>query len=123
MIKRRNSFGIRKDVLKENYNDVLEMNNEKYLIDTFQLQNFSLNSKLISIGNDKEKHVVIAYDYDYDNDEIYCHFGYENTYTHVTIESQGFNSYETTLTIDFNNSHNHSNNYVVESISNGISKF
>lgn len=169
MIARRNSPGIRKDILKESYTDVREMNNENYLIEALQLENFSLHSKLISIGNslgyidfddeifplktnfnqrmnilkyyleniltlksddykldyvinnskknnydfrnfiinavnnhkpvllsignDIENHIVLAYDYNKDNDELYCHFGYGDDYTHVTIESQGFKFY------------------------------
>lgn len=56
-------------------------------------------------------HVVIAYDYDETTDEIYCHFGWESSDTHKTPESEGYSLYKSALTINFNVSHVHTNNY------------
>ncbi len=61
----------------------------------------------LSIGG----HAVIAYDYDQKKDEIYCHFGWDSTRTHVTIESQGYTRYESLIALKFKNAHSHSDNY------------
>ena len=68
-----------------------------------------LGIKRGSIGG----HIVIAYDYDDASDTIYCHFGWGPHLTHVTIESQDFDSYVEAMTLDLNFDHSHSNNYAI----------
>ncbi len=63
----------------------------------------------LSIGG----HAVIAYDYDELSDSIYCHFGWDSSKTHVTIESQNYTQYQHVQAIKFNNKHNHSDNYSI----------
>lgn len=57
-------------------------------------------------------HSVIAYDYDRDTDTIYCNFGWGSNTTHVTIESQGYDTWGSYTAIDLNTDHIHSDNYV-----------
>ena len=58
-----------------------------------------------------EGHAVVAYDYDETNDNIYCHFGWGENTTHVTIESMGYSSYNNLFAFNFKNAHNHSRNF------------
>jgi len=77
---------------------------------------------LLSIRNsNNEGHVVVAYDYDEDNDLIYTNMGWNSYTTHVTPESQDFTKYTSALVIDWNISHNHSDNYGVTT--NGITSY
>lgn len=75
---------------------------------------------LLSVGGARGGHVVVAYDYDSANDLIYCHMGWNANTTHCTIESYGYNIYKTALTINFNGSHSHSNNYRVTTVTNNV---
>ena len=65
----------------------------------------------INAENQKEGHVVIAYDYDEITDKIFCHFGWGADKTHVTPESEGFTLYKAAFTVDFNLSFSHAYNY------------
>lgn len=63
----------------------------------------------VKLGTDG--HAVVAYDYDERTDSIYCHFGWDSRYTHVTIESMGYHSYNNLFAFNFKNKHNHAFNY------------
>lgn len=78
------------------------------------------NPVLLSVGGDYGGHVVVAYDYDSNLDKLYCHMGWSASSTHKTIEDYSFTRYKTALVINFNLSHNHSNNYGVTTINNNI---
>ena len=69
----------------------------------------------LGIGNnydsDTGSHAVVAYDYNEEKDELYCHFGWGENTTHITIESLGYTSYNNLFGFNFNNPHSHSNNY------------
>lgn len=75
---------------------------------------------LLSISGASGSHAVVAYDYDEASDELYCHFGYGTSKTYRTIESENFYIYKTALTIDFNISHAHSNNYGITTVVNDV---
>lgn len=62
-----------------------------------------------------EGHAVVAYDYDETTDSIYCHFGWGEKTTHVTIESLKYYSYNNLFAFKFVNNHNHSNNFTYTS--------
>ena len=61
--------------------------------------------------NNSSGHIVIAYDYDLINDEIYVHPGWGSALTHVTLNSIGYDKYWWAYSLDFNNSHQCSDNY------------
>ncbi len=73
-------------------------------------------------------HVVIAYDYyecetctdDCEHDIVYAHFGWGADSTHVNPESLGFSNYILACTVNFNISHEHSNNYGIVGNQNGV---
>ena len=72
---------------------------------------------LLSIENKTSSHTVVAYDYDEVMDQIYCHFGWNSSTTHVTPESQGFIKYNVAEPIVLENiNHKHSNNYIASNL-------
>lgn len=73
-----------------------------------------------NVNGEREGHAVVAYDYDEKSNELYCHIGWNASTTHVTIESQLYENYDSALVIDFNIPHSHSNNYVVKTNVNGV---
>lgn len=68
---------------------------------------------LIGVQGKSGGHVCVAYDYDGTSDTIYCHMGWGASTTHVSVESQGYNYYDSAMIIDFNLEHKHSDNYEV----------
>lgn len=66
----------------------------------------------IKANNEKEGHVVIAYDYDEITDQIYCHFGWGADKTHITPESEGLTLYKAALALDFYLPYSHAYNYI-----------
>ncbi len=57
-------------------------------------------------------HAFIAYDYNDETDELYCHLGGKNGLYHVALSTTGYIVLGGAITIEFNNEHSHSNNYV-----------
>jgi len=72
---------------------------------------------LISIAGIRGGHVAVAYDYDSNTDSIYTNMGWFSHYTHVTPESENYSIYKSAMVINWNLSHEHTNNYRI--ISNG----
>lgn len=72
---------------------------------------------IISVKKDKSSdsgHALVVYDYDEDTDQLYGHMGLDADRTHVTIESQNYTIYKSAMVLKFNQSHSHSNNYVIK---------
>lgn len=70
----------------------------------------SLKLKFVDDG-----HVVVAYDYDENKKIVYCHTGYNSDFpdfNHFDIDTL-YETYKDALTINFNISHKHSDNYKV----------
>lgn len=67
----------------------------------------------IASKDGKKNHVVVAYHYDDSTDKIYCHMGWNASTTHSIVTDYGYQIYKTGLSIHFNISHEHSNNYIV----------
>lgn len=76
---------------------------------------------LLSVNDEDSGHIVIAYDYDETTDSIYCHMGYDSSSTHVRPEDRGYTQYADALVIDWDITHEHTNNYVVR-LNNGATQ-
>lgn len=65
----------------------------------------------ITDNNNQNSHAVVAYDYDESTDQIYCHFGWGENTTHVTIESMEYKYYKHAIAFNILTDHVHSDNY------------
>ena len=75
---------------------------------------------VLYIGSFSGAHYVIAYDYNESLDELYCHFGWHEFpedgkmcyFNHIRLFSTDYNSYLGAFALNFNTTHNCSNNYL-----------
>lgn len=131
------NFKKRYNIINDYFQNVLDYDSNDYTLETInreinpnksnEVRNFTINKVkngepvLLSIGKTGgDGHVVVAYDYDELTGQLYCHFGWGANKTHITIESEGYSIYKTALTMNFQTSHSHSNNYGVTAISNNV---
>ncbi len=130
------SFSMRLNIINGYFTSVLGYNESDYSLSYInrdddssksdEVRNFTIqevqkgNPVLLAIRDQDSGHVVVAYDYDSNTDNLYCHFGWGANKTHVTIESEGFNLYQSALVFNFNGQHSHSNNYAITTIESNI---
>lgn len=119
----------RKNVLIDYLTEIGFVNGRDYSISIFDgkknREYISLIKSMIDMGYPvlvaleglKGGHAVVAYDYEWDDNEncnIYAHYGYKGkNVTHSQLLGKDYNKITSIMTIKFNMSHTHTNNYGV----------
>ena len=102
-------------------NFAIEQSRSNDLVDSFVIPRVKQGIPVVLyIGSLKGNHYVIAYDYNESLDELYCHFGWHETledgkicyFNHLRLSSTDYNSYLGAFALNFNTTHNCSNNYL-----------